>query len=180
MSFLKLLKPRHQKLLDEAGVTTPETAVALGIEGLTAISGIGDVTAETILEVASNQLEKQALKGGAAKSEKEEDTAVFPEPEKEEAKEDTADLPKSDRPTPSKPEPKPAGRVDHGLDGNTDVMIRVNKVGRVNRVMVNGSFVFSGGAATTKLHTAEALANSLPVSGVIEFRHPYTGKWVKL
>ena len=179
MSFLKLLKPRHQKLLDEAGVTTPETAVALGIEGLTAISGIGDVTAETILEVASNQLEKQALRGGAAKPDKE-DTAVSPKPEKEEVEEDAADLPKPDKPTPSKPEPKPAGRVDHGLDGSTDVMIRVNKVGRVNRVMVNGSFVFSGGAATTKLRTAEALANSLPVSGVIEFRHPYTGKWVKL
>ena len=55
MSF-ETLNARTRKLLEDAGIKTAVQALQAGKEGLTAISGIGDATADQILAAAEAEL----------------------------------------------------------------------------------------------------------------------------
>ena len=54
--FLNKVPSRAKAPLEEAGITTAVAALQAGMEGLTAIPGIGDSTAETILSVAQGEI----------------------------------------------------------------------------------------------------------------------------
>ena len=54
--FLEKVPSRARTPLEEAGITTAVAALQAGMEGLTAIPGIGDSTAETILSLAQEEI----------------------------------------------------------------------------------------------------------------------------
>ena len=54
--FLEKVPSRARTPLEEAGITTAVAAISAGMDGLTAIPGIGDSTAETILSVAQAEI----------------------------------------------------------------------------------------------------------------------------